>query len=70
MNESLERKSADLANTDALSRLPDAYTTPVNEVHDIPINLVSFANKLHVVAIISVTQRGRILCFQSATNTH
>ena len=42
------RKSIDHA--DALSRLPDASSKPGNEVHDFPINLISFADELPVMA--------------------
>ena len=38
------RKSADHANADGLSRLPDVLAKPGNEVYDMPINLMSFAN--------------------------
>ena len=64
------RRSADHANADGLSRLPDVMAKPGSEVHDMPINLVSFANELLVMANISVKQLGRILSFQSAMNTY
>ena len=63
------RKSADHANADGLSRLPDVLAKPGNEVHDMPINLVSFANELPVLAtyISQPTRKDLVL---SATNTH
>ena len=44
------RKSADHANADGLSRLPDVLAKPGNGVRDMPINLVSFANECPVMA--------------------
>ena len=53
------RKSID----HALSRLPDASSKPGNEIHDFPINLISSADELHVMAkdISEATRKDPIL---------
>ena len=66
------RKSADHANADGLSRLPDVLAKPVNEVHDMPINLVSFANELPVMTkdISEATKKDPVLskCYEYTLN--
>ena len=66
------RKSADHANADGLSRLPDVLAKPGNEVHDMPINLVSFANELPVMAkdISEATRKDHVLskCYEYTLN--
>ena len=66
------RKSADHANADGLSRLPDVLAKPGNEVHDMPINLVSFANELPVMAkdISEATRKDPVLskCYEYTLN--
>ena len=66
------RKSADHANADGLSRLPDELAEPGNEVHDMPINLVSFANELPVMVkdISEATRKDPVLskCYEYTLN--